>query len=215
MRRWLTRAEGARDHSAVASWLVVGGLLLVVAVAGSVVLAEGMARRFTALDLTRVPLPAPPYQPASPLSETWPVVRMRGLSVTVPPALRYPRLATAPPGTLVLTDRWQTTWLSITPRRSSGRWAAPWYRHCLYTRHDPLGLLGKALIIPPLGTPTPRLVDQRIGAWQAYLYLTPARLAADLFDGRHHVTLVYAGRRESALDVDTVRAIVASLRVSP
>lgn len=205
----------------VRRWVIGGTLLLAVVAAGSAAMGQGIVRRFTPLDLTLVPLPAPPYQPATPLSDTWPVVRLRGLSVAVPPGLRYPRIATTP-GTLVLTDRRQTTWLSITPRRSAGRWTAQWYRHCLYARYDPLGLLGKALLIPPMGTPTPQLVDQRLGPWQGYLYLTPTRAAADLFDGRHHVTVVYAGRpagtpsgrRESALDVDTVRAILASLRVS-
>ena len=155
----------------------------------------------------------PLYQPTSPPSATWPVVRLRGVSVTVPPGLRHPRQATTP-GALILTDRWQTTWLSMTPRRSASRWAAQWYRTCLYARRNPLGLLGKALLVPPMGTPAPQLLDQQIGPWQAYLYVTPSRIAADLFQGRRHVTLVYTGRREGGADLDTLRAIIASLRVT-
>ena len=193
---------------------VIWGLVLITTlVVGGLAAAGGMVRRFSALDLTRVPTAMPLYQPTSPPSATWPVVRLRGVSVTVPPGLRHPRQATTP-GALILTDRWQTTWLSMTPRRSASRWAAQWYRTCLYARRNPLGLLGKALLVPPMGTPAPQLLDQQIGPWQAYLYVTPSRIAADLFQGRRHVTLVYTGRREGGADLDTLRAIIASLRVT-
>lgn len=207
--------------------IIRGLVLLALVVVGGLAAGHGMARGFVTLDLTRVPTAVPPYQPegrgeastrrshrpTAPRSDPWPLMRLRGVSVAVPPGLRYPRRTTAS-GARILTDRWQTTWLSMTPRRLPSRWAAQWYRTCLYARRNPVGLLGKALLVPPMGTPTPQLMDQQIGPWQSYLYLTPSRIAADLFDGRHHVTVVYAGRRDAGTDLDTLRAIVASLRVT-
>lgn len=204
-------------------WLGVGGLVLIGLVVGWGLAADGVMRAYPALDLARVPIPLPAYQPASGAREGWSVVRVRGMSVRVPPGLRHPATAATEPGTVVLTDRQQTTWLSMTPRHGRSRWAARWYRHCLYARRDPLGLLGKALLVPPMGTPTPQLLEQSLGAWQSYLYVAPPRIAADLFDGRHHVTVVYAGRRrpegvpagDAAAELETARAIMASLRITP
>lgn len=194
-------------------WLA-GIVVLAGLAAGWMVAGEAIVRESQGLDLTRTPVSAPPFTSAAGARDGWAVVRVRGMAVTVPPGLRYPKTAATPPGTVVLTDRTQTTWLSITRRHATSRWAARWYRHCLYTRRDPLGLLGKALLVPPMGTPAPELVDQRLGPWQGYLYVAAPRVAADLFDGRHHVTVVYAGRREAAADLETARAIMASLRVT-
>lgn len=196
----------------VGRWLA--GIIVGIGVAaGWMIAGEAIVRAYHGLDLTRVPTMAAPFSRDAVTREGWAVVRVRGMSLTAPAGLRHPKTAATPAGTAGLTDQKQTTWLSITLRRSRSRWADRWYRYCLYADREPLGLLGKALLVPPMGTPTPQILDQQLGPWHAYLYVATPRIAADLFDGRHHVTVIYTGRRDAAA-LETARAIMASLRVS-
>ena len=192
------------------------GLPTVLVVAGGMAAGAMVVSRFSGFDLRQVPLSAPAYQPAPIPAAQWRRYESRGLSVRVPATFVRRQGVSNAPGAVILTDRRHTLWLSITVRRLTSRWTPWWYRMCLYARRNPIGLIGKASVVPPLGTRTPRLIDQRLGPWQGYLYVdrAPHRLIADLFDETHHVTVVLATQRGMVLDLEMARAIMASVRIT-
>lgn len=196
---------------------------------GMLAWAEIALRRFSAFDLARVPINAPAY-PAQLVRDVaharassihgvgsaplqWRRYRFRRMSMLIPDGLVRRQSVGSAPDVLILTDRRQTLWVSVTLTRSETAWTPAWYRFCLHARRNPIGLMGKALIIPPLGTRTPGLIAQTLGPWQAYLYVTPKRMAADLFADGYHVTAVLAARRDGLLTVEIARRLLASIRV--
>lgn len=183
---------------------VVGGVLV-----GSAVIV----RRSSAFDLTIRPLAVPAYQSVTPPDGRWRTYHGRGILVQVPPIFqRHPQVSTAPEA-FVLTNRRQTLWLSITAHRVPPHWSRWWYRWCFSARRNPLGLMGKSLLAPPMGTRSPQLMEQQLGGWDGYLYRAPRLLVADLLDDTHRVRVVVAARRDGLLDLEQIRAILASIRV--
>ena len=194
-------------------WWVVGvGACVTVVTAAGWVAGDLMARRFSGFALTSVPRALPVYQPLD-LAAAWRTVHTRQLSLRAPAALIRRQMVSSAPEAVILTDRRQQVWLSVQVRPLEHRWMPWWYRWCLYARRNPIGLLGKALLVPPLGTSAPQMLDQRLGPWQGYLYVAPHRVVAELFDDAHHVTAVVVARQEARFDLDLARAIFASLHV--
>ena len=213
-RRWLL-ARGPYRRS-IRRRVLAGGLMALVGcgmIVGAMVGGSVIVRRCSAFDLTVIPVAAPAYQLASSPKGRWRAYHGRGIVVHVPLIFqRHPQVSSVPDA-LVLTNRRQTLWLSITVQRVPSRWSRWWYRWCLYARRNPVGLMGKSLLVPPMGTRSPQLVEQQLGPWQGYLYCAPRLLVADLLDETHRVRVVVAARRDGLLDVEQVRAILASIRV--
>lgn len=190
--------------------VVVGGGLLLATLAAGV----AAIRQFSGFDLRRVPTALPAYLPGDLPSSSWRTVSFRGMTVQVPPMLSQRQAVASAPEALVLTTVRQTLWLSLTVSPLRSPWAFWWYRTCLYARINPVGLMGKGLLVPPLGTRTPALFEQPLGPWRAFLYAAPPhRLAADLFDGPDHVTAMFVARREGVVPLELAREILASVRV--
>ncbi len=197
-------------------WVLALGLMAFVGsglVCGALVAGTVIVRRSSAFDLTITPVTAPAYQPVGAPDGRWRTYHGRGLVVQVPSVFqRHPQVSTAPEA-FVLTNRRQTLWLSITVQRTPSRWSRWWYRWCLYARRNPVGLMGKSLLVPPMGTRSPQILEQQMGSWHGYLYCAPRMVVADLLDETHRVRVVVAARRDGLLDVEQVRAILASIRL--
>lgn len=186
-------------------------MLVAVVLAGGWVASGLVIQRFTGFDLTQVPVRAAAFPLQTP-DPSWRAYRTHGLTIRVPPALARRAKSSSAEEALILTNQRQTLWLSLAHQRVWW-WRPRWYRWVLYSRRNPVGLMAKSLIVPPLGTRSPQLIDQQLGAWQAYLYTSPRRVVAECFDGPHQVTVVVVARRDGLLDLEEVRAMLASVHV--
>lgn len=197
--------------------LVACGLLLVAAT-GLLgwVASDWLVGRFTGFDLRRTPGIAPAYPAPALPPPRWRRYATSRMTVVVPPYVTRRQPVASAPGALVLTNRRQTLWCSFAVMPRGTRWTSWWYRTCLYAQRNPIGLIGKALLVPPLGTAAPRLQEQQLGPWRGFLYMDAARrrLVADLFDARSHVTAVFVARHDGLLDMDAARTMLALIRVT-
>lgn len=204
-----------RNRWGLTGALVAGALALIVVVVLGPVMPGRMAARFTGFDLRQTAGLAPAYQPPTVPPPRWRRYAAHGVEVMVPPEFTRRQRVSSAPDALILTNRRQTAWLSFTARPANSRWAVWWYRWCLRAQGNPVGLMGKAILVPPLGTRTPRVFEQQLGAWQGFLAMDPRarRVVAELFQARSHVTAVMVARHDGVMDLRTARAILASLRV--
>lgn len=181
-----------------------------------IVWPDRLVAQFSGFDLRRIAGLAPAYQPPPVPPPRWRRYAAHGVEVLVPPEFVRRQPVSSAAEALIVTNRRQTVWVSVTVRPASSRWAVSWYRMCLRAQQNPVGLMGKAILMPPLGTRAPRCFEQPLGPWQAFLAMDPhrRRLIAELFHDRAHVTAVLVARHDGLLDLDTARAILASIRVA-
>lgn len=92
------------------------------------------------------------------------------------------------------------------------------YRRSLYATWNILGLLDRDLFIPPLDKENPKIIEQMIGPWHAFVFPTSARWWFDLFQDSQHVSVTFAFSPETETMTDSelehfIRDIVATIEV--
>ncbi len=168
---------------------------------------------FKAFDLRLTPTVESPFVFPEELPAKWRRVYSHGVSVAVPRYLKRRKKASTFPGTFMLANRPETIWLSIRLDPHRSLLAPYWIRSALFAKWNPLGLMAKGLMVPRLGTRTPKFVAQRLGPWQAYLYLGPERTVADLVGGGKRLRVALMARKEGLIDLELAKKIFASIRV--
>lgn len=192
-------------------WGLVLVLLAGIGAAGAWWSSALLIARVSSVDLSRVPQRAPDVPLSS--DPSWRTHQGYGIALRVPPMLSRRQHSSSELDALIVTDRRQTLWLSVVRRRASW-WTPGWYRMCLHARWNPIGLMGKVSLLPPMGHPAPRMIEQRLGPWTGYLYVAHRRIVADLLDGSRHVRAVLVARRDGLLTLELAQTILASIRVA-
>ncbi|MBI4314028.1 MAG: hypothetical protein HY594_04345 [Candidatus Omnitrophica bacterium] len=181
-------------------------------VAGGSVAGEWMLRRFSAFDLSMTPQVLPAYAAPGSSTNGWRTFRSSRTTARVPPEVSRRQSVSVEPDALVLTNSRQTLWISVTAPRRSSRMAEFWYASCLHSKRNPLLLMGKAAIVPPLGTRRPEFWQKKVGNWNGFFYGAPRRVVADLFDASGHVRVVVMSRDRDLAEFDWIYDFLASIR---
>ena len=90
------------------------------------------------------------------------------------------------------------------------------YRRALYARWWPPRLIQKANAISFLDEQNPRIVEQAIGSWIAFIFPSPRQWHFDLFQDGIHVLASFRTQRDgTVLDEQLMKDVVSTIKLKP
>lgn len=193
-------------------WVFVFLFLSAVLGVALAIAGEWMVRSFGTFDLS-IPLElTSDYSPGSISIDGWKEFRSPVASIRLPAHISRRQLVSVEPEALIVTSPRQSLWISVLALGPSSKMKLFWYESCLRARRNPFLLMGKAMIVPPLGHPRPQLWKKQVGRWTGFFYGTPRRVVADIFDDSCYLRIVCVSREKLLSEEPWIYEAVASVR---
>ncbi len=97
--------------------------------------------------------------------------------------------------------------------REPGRVNSSRYRRSMYGTWHALGLFDRGVLFPPVDPHSVKIIEQRIGVWQAFLFITPEKWWCDLFQGDIYTSLSVMLKTPNAANEQLLKDVIATIEI--